>query len=170
MNLNDFSYYFCVKGSQGGLFSITFEFLSESPTETPVVEFKKTVKADFETLESMLDDLFLGGGPISQGEKIPSLVDSPSSIDTGFDYKGEHASSLSSRLCCRIKKNTTDHVSPILKLEIQAEHDLNVQMFTKIIDLPGLNISNQAANEIEHLHQILSMGKEIDPKKLLDLQ
>ncbi|MBF0099147.1 MAG: hypothetical protein HQM04_19145 [Magnetococcales bacterium] len=205
MKLNNFSYYFSVKGNKGGIFSISFEFIPGRIAEPPYIT-KEQVRDDFEQLESILDSLFVTNTHIRGEEKAPILSDSPSGLETGFEYKGrkgkmmETASrglldaflsiilpnrlhqpkldsslmdsfiTLSAKLCCHIRKGNENQTPPVLKLEIQVGHDLNLHMFESLISLPELDVSPQAEREIQHLRQILNTGKQIDPKKYLGLE
>lgn len=87
MLLDRFSYYFNVEGGEGGIYSLTFKFVPDTASS-------KHVKKDFEQLESLLDLQFLTGEHIINGEKIPTLSDSPAGMETGFKYKGRCRDSL----------------------------------------------------------------------------
>ena len=88
MRLDQFSYYFSIKGSAGGIFNLTFDFCSDNINESGSKVDKKTVKRDFEQLETLLEEHFLSNPCIRGCEKKPILTDSPASLETGYEYRG----------------------------------------------------------------------------------
>lgn len=88
MILESFSYYFTVTDGKGGIFSLDFEFLPdvEASERGNVDRIKQTVKDDFRQLESLLDTSLLGNQYL-EGEKKPTLTDSPHSLSAGYAYK-----------------------------------------------------------------------------------
>jgi len=89
MLLDRFSYYFSVKGREGGLFSLTFEFLPDATLaeQDNVKMVKQIVKDDFVKLEVLLDELFFSD-LLMNVKKTPVLSDSPYILETGYDYEG----------------------------------------------------------------------------------
>jgi hypothetical protein len=95
MLLDRFSYYFSVKGREGGIFSLDFEFLPDGmPAEQNNVEaIKRTIKNNFSDLESLLETLLSSNSRFNV-EKKPVLTDSPYSLEAGYEYAGKCKNNL----------------------------------------------------------------------------
>ncbi|MBF0565959.1 MAG: hypothetical protein HQK89_12010 [Nitrospirae bacterium] len=88
MILNDFSYFFNVRGKGGGLYSLDFEFIPEITENSNVETVKDVIKRDFVRIESFLDSYLLDK-KIFEIEKEHSFTDTPGTISAGYVYEGK---------------------------------------------------------------------------------
>jgi hypothetical protein len=156
---------------------------------------KQAVKDDFRQIESLLDTSLLGNQYL-EGEKKPTLTDSPHSLSAGYAYKLKlkHAvstqtvqslffsvfmgkpktpenelaldtfSTISADLRYSFEKLVRKDSCPAkIVLKTSLGHNLNYSTLQKILDIPGLAVSNGAGKEIENLKQIVSSCKDADP-------
>lgn len=94
MILNNFSYYFSLKGQRGGIYSEEFVFIPElgSSSLNNSHSIKSILRNDFTVIETLIDELILRDNNFTI-EKIPVFSDSPHSMTAGFEYSGKRKGS-----------------------------------------------------------------------------
>ncbi len=179
--LSDFSYYFSVTGTEGGLHLMQLKFDPLSTPSPDVDDMKEAVRRTIEQYTNPLDAIY---GDLIEGEKKPSMTDTPTSIDTGYHYNGRltqrgidmlpqrlqaicgesavapcgtlsvHETQRVKIQCSLTKRgNGFSHFS--MKAEFQMSHILNVCFFRFTERLEGLTISDSARADMAQLNQTL---------------
>lgn len=185
LELAKFSYHFSVKGKEGGLFSLSFEFVPKAG------DGEAALKLGFKMLEAFLDQNLLKM-PGWSFRKTPAFSDSSWTTSIGYDYDGEwrgnrlpqpfraliflpwflvepflpssfrwNLKSLSARLSGEWTKATKQ---ANLELRLQLTHALNCQMLEQVLALPGITVSPQAAETLDRLNRLL----KVSAKNLLE--
>ena len=88
--LDNFSYYFSLTGSSGGLYSTECRFKLLPDGDGNTDGLKSVTRRVMHTYTDVLDRLYGEGpcGKVIAGKKEPLLVDSPHHISTGYQYSG----------------------------------------------------------------------------------
>lgn len=83
--LDNFSYYFSLTGSSGGLYSTECRFRPLLAGKEDADEVKASTRRIMRTYTDVLDRLY---GDVIKGEREPILADSPYVVSTGYRYGG----------------------------------------------------------------------------------
>ncbi|MBF0133009.1 MAG: hypothetical protein HQL75_10545 [Magnetococcales bacterium] len=199
MILDRFSYYFSVEGNEGGVFSLTFKFVPDNATTMQVMKDFERLESLLDW-QFLADENGIGGEKIPTLSDSPAGIetgfkykgrnrDLPYSVVRIFastlssmffldrlrKVKPAKPSinsfmSLSASLRCHMGKHERSQSSPVLELDIQAGHNLNLAMFDAILGLPDMNIGMDAEINMKNLRQMLAMGRQIDPKQYLEMK
>ena len=188
IRMTNFHYYFSLKGSEGGLFSMECTFrLAPEKGETPA-DVKTAMRDLVQTHTQLLDGLYRDLIP---GNREPVLTDSPHAISTGYRYSGKLTKRGMRRAAARLAAMFGDAAvdprgghSPFRELRVEIEctarkaaagfdnvsisakyemdHTLNVCFFRFIKSLEGIEVSDESRRHMEALDRMLASNWERD--------
>ncbi|TAN48112.1 MAG: hypothetical protein EPN21_15720 [Methylococcaceae bacterium] len=192
LELRKFSYYFNVKGNEGGLFSITLEMAPTIPPEADEATCKSLVRDAFNRLVQNIEAL-LAKTQVTVSAKTPTFTDSPAGLEAGFEYQTTGIKVISLRflhglyammrrrlaapitlgnnygkgrieIAFRVSKHQSEAV---IELKISAGHDLNLESLQFIRAFPDLTISPGAARYLHDLDLTLEKYAEGGVNRLI---
>ena len=181
ITLSDFSYYFQLVGTSGGLSSMDVEFTVHHMRGGDANDLKAAARRCMATYGDVLDGLF---GTVIQGEKKPQMTDTPYAISTGYRYVGnlrddagdglaEHLRGvfgaaavdrrgenspimhLEAKIQCSFRKSGAALGDCKIKLTFNLNHMLNVCFFNFTQQLDGIAIKPEAGEAMSQLADTL---------------
>ncbi|MCX8050126.1 MAG: hypothetical protein N3A55_10785 [Methylohalobius sp.] len=195
LELRKFIYYFSVKGKEGGLFSVDFDFVPGAWA----ISHEAALKQGFRYLADFLDREL---GRIGVFKKTPTFSDSSWETSAGYDYDGQlrlnpikipnpiravllipwivvdpllpkswqywslfQTVSVSAKLWGEFTKTTGQAK---LHLKFQLTHERNIGLLEQVLALPQVEVSEAARREVERLYHLLETHRR-HPSRLLEV-
>ena len=198
MLIKSLSYYFSLKGEEGGLSRLELTILP-GPADPDAPHRQDAVRKDYLVLENLLDTRLLGHKAL-QMKKIPHLTDSPYQRTVGFDYQGAVKQTPLTKFFYlsllpfflhpkRVRQNYADsritlttnlsynlvkiaagqYKDPEFSLEIALRHRLTLDLLREVLNLPDMQLNAAAAEQLKELYGMLAQCKKLDPHTFLFL-
>lgn len=183
VSLSDFSYYFNLTGTSGGLYSMEMKFKPRLEGERKVADdLKAAARYCVDVYTSVIDPLYVD---LIDGKKEPLLIDTPYSISSGYRYDGRFTDKgrkiLERRLHetfgeepldargeigpydgqqvtvqCSFRKSGQGFDDLTVDVKFNMSHMLNVCFFRFTKRMEGIEIENAALAHMNQLEQMLN--------------
>ncbi len=186
--LSRLSYDFSLRGSEGGLESLRFQFVLIPGEDEGAGEVKEAMRALVQRHTDLLDRLF---ETVFSGRRQPVLTDSDSYASTGYSYRGrlqerppagirarlaelfgEEAlddrgelpfhESCSAQVTCSALKMDDGFRNVTVDAALRLDHIVNVCCFRVLKALPGIGLSDRARRSIADLDRMLEVDRDAD--------
>ncbi len=186
--LSRLSYDFSLRGSEGGLESLRFQFVLVPGEGEGAEEVREAMRALVQRHTDLLDRLF---ETVLSGRRQPVLTDSESYASTGYSYRGRlherpparlraelaelfggealddsgdlpFHESLSAQATCSALKEGGGFRDVTVDVTLRLGHIVNVCCFRVLHALPGIGLSERAQRSIAELGRTLSTDRTAD--------